>query len=73
MIAGEVAGPRFVDHGGERTPFDELHGIEVNTLLAADLGDRDDVRVIERRGRLPLDPEPLDLPRVRRGRRSEAP
>ena len=39
----------------------------MNPLLAADLEDRDDVRVIERRGGLPLDPEPLDLPGIRRG------
>ena len=44
-----VARPRLVDQVGERTPFDELHGVEVDPLLAADLEDRDNVRVIQRR------------------------
>ncbi len=62
-----VARPRLVHEARERTPFDESHGVEVNPVLAADLEDRDNVRVIQRRGGLSLDPKPLDLPWVHRG------
>ena len=53
-----------VDPIGEGRAVDELHGVVVDAALAADRVDRDDVGVVQMRGRLGLDAEPGDLPRV---------
>ncbi len=60
-----------MDQGRERGTLDESHSVKVNPLLAADLEDRDNVRVIQRRGGLPFDAKPLDLPGIHRGRDRE--
>jgi hypothetical protein len=49
------------DQGGQRLPFDELHGVEVDGPLAADRVDVDDVRVVQRRRRPRLVVEALQL------------
>jgi hypothetical protein len=56
------------DHGGQRLPVDELHGVEVNGSLAAHRVDVDDVRVVQRARRPRLVVEALQLARVHRGR-----
>ncbi len=59
-----VPAAELVDLLGEGRPVDELHGVIVDPALAADRVDRDDVRMVQVRGRLGLDAEPGYLLRV---------
>ncbi len=49
MRASELTSTRPADHRGQRLPLHELHGEEAALEQVADLVDRDDVRVVERR------------------------
>ncbi len=48
-----------MDDGGQAAAVDELHGVVVDPLLAAHSEDRHDVGMVQLRGRLGLDLEPL--------------
>ena len=58
---GSMATPKLADHRGEARPLDELHGVVVLIAVGPHRVDRDDVRVIEQRGRsgFELEPGPL--------------
>ena len=62
---------QLVDDGGQAAAVDELHGVVVDPLVAADAEDRHDVGVVQLRGRLGLDLEPLALLGVDRRRERE--
>ena len=58
-----------VEHVAERLPVDVLHHDEGRVVLLAPVVHRDDVRVVQARGRLRFTAEPLDERRVGRERR----
>ena len=65
-----VALTELVEDRRQAAALDKLHGVVVNALVAADAEDRHDVRVVQLRGGLGLDLEPLPLLGVdRRGER----
>src|SRR5262249_5037316 len=49
LRAGEL--PQALDHLGQALPLDELHGVEVDAPLTADVKNRHDVRMVQLRGR----------------------
>ena len=55
---------------GQRSPLDELHGVEVHAAVGADREDRHDVAMVQIGRRLRLGLKPQEVPRVhRRGER----
>ncbi len=50
-----------MDEGGQAAAVDELHGVVVDSLLATDVEDGHDVRVVQLRRGLGLDLESLPL------------
>jgi hypothetical protein len=54
-----VEGTVALDPPGQVLALDEVHGQPRRAVLLAHLEDRDDVRVLEARGRRGLDPQPL--------------
>ena len=49
--SGSRISSQFVDQVRQRLAADELHGIEVNATFFTDRVHRDDIRMIQRRGR----------------------
>ena len=62
-----VARAQVADDGGQAVSVDELHGVVVDAVLAADAEDRDNMRVMELGGRMGLDLEPLPMLGVESG------
>ncbi len=58
----------FVEPSGQRFPFEKLHHQELDAVLMADVVERADVRVAQRRDALRLALEALAEPRVKRQR-----
>ena len=75
MRAASIGGMRAVpvDQVAEGLAVDVLHHDEGRVVLLAPVVHRDDVRVVQARGRLGLAPEPFDERRVGRERRVRAP
>ena len=61
----------LVEPIGERVSRDELHGVVMYTPVAADGEDRHDMRMMQGRHDLGLDPEPGELPRFDPGGRRQ--
>jgi hypothetical protein len=60
--------PQFAKDGGNGLPFNELHGIKVDTALAANAVNRDDVFMMQVGSCLRFIPKALELFRIQ-GRR----
>ncbi len=60
-----------MEDGRQAAAVDELHRVVVDALVAADTEDRHDVRMVQLRGRLGLDLEPLALLGIDRRRKGK--
>ena len=58
---GRTGRAKLVEDGGQAAAVDELHGVVVDAVVAADAEDRHDVRMVQLGGGLGLDLEPLAL------------
>src|SRR4051812_16742120 len=63
IVPARIA-PLLMPEGAETRALDELHCVVVHAAGAAYLVHRDDVTVVQVRGRMRLILEPLELPRV---------